>query len=165
MKIFALIFLISSAAASATTIEGTINRSGIGRNMKVSLVKDETLVPLCLTSVSKAMSYIQRARVKAEGVNNPQAKCFNVEKFDILNLPNGNRAVTGKFVQMGKKYYLQTPVEKFFIQYPTKGLLELLGSKVVVDIYWVNTTAGETSYRIGSYLEYPEIEIEKSRRN
>ncbi len=157
MRRLAFLLFMASLPVNAADLEGTVTRKGLGRKILVTLSSEDKTFALCTSAISKSIAKLARMKVRARGAWDAEAKCYAVKDFDVLELVNGARAVSGLFVLQGRQYVIKSQKEVYPIAFPTKGLLDMLNKKVITELNAATNRQGNLTYRIGSYMEWPDI--------
>jgi hypothetical protein len=89
-------------------------------------------------------------------------RCFQLKSFAVSQLIKGRPAHVGMLQKEngGQIVLLNQEQKRMTLEHPSKGLLELVGKKVVLDLLAspkaVSGGSGEQLWKVVSYMEFPE---------
>lgn len=159
----------TTTASSATDVEGVVVMVGSAPGARPILEPNgpKSQVEICPGPNQDYIRQFGGTVVKATGEWDKhkvtKERCFRADAFEVTQLVKGRPAFTGTLPKKGTTPFALTTNDGrvMVLEKPSKGVLELSGKKVIMDLLPSNSTTGSGSateplWKVVSYMEIPE---------
>lgn len=150
----------SSNAVAQGHLEGRVRVTGSEGSETTSLQdKDAKSNDLCMSPLAKKIGHLSGMKTHVLGtMRASKPECFEAQSFTVIDTGSGRAALVGILSKQGMNFLVtREDGTKQELEKVPKGLQELIGKKVIIDVKPMDgmKDSGSKSMRVVSYSEFP----------